>query len=489
MKNMKPYEAEVITPLVTKHPWPILAQDELENLKQGILEILDTVGVHFPLPKALEIFAAHGAQVDYDTEIVRIPPDLVERALSTVPRYFTLGGREPRYDFRLQERHSYFSTAGCCPFIVDLETREKRPAVKEDWAHLSRVLDYLKPVSFAWPLVSPSDHGETAPLHEAHAFYSNCRKHLQTETIMGETPARYAVEMALALSGDGETMRQRPPFSALICCIDPLGQDDHGLAAALVYAEAGLPVGFMAMNTMMTTGPATPAGNLVAAGAETISGLVLLQLAFPGTPGFASYVPASMDPYTSGYLEYPPLTPVMVGAAVELWHAWGVPALGLGGDSDAEELGWHFAKDDSGFVSALTGAEMVLSFGTTGAARTVYPEALILDCDRFNDSLHTAAGIQVTPETMALDVIRDVGPRGTFIMEDHTLEHMRQIPLSDLVMETRRKGRTSAEGIIETAREQYRWILDNHEPEPLEPKLQSELDRIVAAADREIKGT
>ena len=151
-------------------------------------------------------------------------------------------------------------------------------------------------------------------------------------------------------------------------------------------------------------------------------------------------------------------------------------------------MGWQSAKDESGFVAALTGAENVLAFGTNAGATTVYPEALILDCDRFNDFFHTAAGLQVTPETMALDVIRDVGPRGTFIMEDHTLEHMRQIPLSDLVMETRRKGRTSAEGIIETAREQYKWVLDNHEPEPLEPKLQPELDRIVATADRQIKG-
>lgn len=488
MNQQRAYDPEVVTPIVTKQNWRILTDDELQLLKQGTLELLETAGVHFPLYQALEIFVEHGADVDFETQIVRLAPDLVRKALSTLPRSFTLGGRTPQYDLRLQENHSYFATTGCCPFFVDLETREKRRALKEDWAQLSRVVDYLKPVSFAWPMVSPSDYPATAPLHEAHAFYSNCRKHLQTETIMGELPARYAVEMALTISGDRETLRERPPLSALICCIDPLGQDAHGLAAALVYAEAGLPVGFMAMNTMMTTGPATAAGSLVLAGAEAVSGLVLIQLAYPGTPGFASYVPAAMDPYTTGYLEYPPLTNVMVGAGVELWHAFGVPALGLGGDSDALELGWHSARDDSGFVSALTGAEMVLAFGTTGAATTVHPESLILDCDRFIDYLHTAAGFEVSQESMALDVIRKVGPRGTFIMEKHTVDHIRNIPLSDLVMKTRRMGRTSAEGIIETAREEYARILETHQPEPLDDALQAELDRIVVTADREIQG-
>ncbi|MFQ5844776.1 MAG: trimethylamine methyltransferase family protein, partial [Planctomycetota bacterium] len=72
----------------------LLSQAELETLKGGTLRLLDEVGVHFPSRKALEIFADHGAKVDMDTEIVRIPPDLVQKAMSTAPRSFVLGGRE-----------------------------------------------------------------------------------------------------------------------------------------------------------------------------------------------------------------------------------------------------------------------------------------------------------------------------------------------------------------------------------------------------------
>lgn len=130
---------------------------------------------------------------------------------------------------------------------------------------------------------------------------------------------------------------------------------------------------------------------------------------------------------------------------------------------------------------------MVVGLGGMTSVSTVYPEKLILDCDLFLDDRATLTGFEVTREALALDVIRDVGPRGNYLMEPHTLQHMREIPLSDLVMESRRQGREGAGGVIETAREKIKWIIEHHEPEPLDRAVQVELDQIVAAADREIK--
>ncbi len=482
------YNPDLITPVTPKHPWRILSDAELERLKGATFTILEEIGVHFPLKRALELFAEHGASVDFEGQIVRMDPDLVERALSNVPRYFNMGGREPEYDFHLRENHTFYATDGCMPFTVDFDTREKRQSRKDDVGKMARMADYLKAIAFYWPMVSAADHGETAPLHEIHASYLNCRKHVQTETAMGQTIARYAREMATVISGDADKLRQRPPLSVLICCIDPLGQDKEGLETAFEFAEAGLPVGFMAMNTLMTTGPATPAGALAVGNAEVISALTMVQLAFPGAPVFHAMPLAVMEPLTAGYMFHSPMGDVMFGAAIELAHTFNLPTLGSFGGSDAAEAGWRSAKEGfAGFFSALAGSEMVVGVGGMSAASVLYPENLILDCDLLHDFWVTAGGIEVNDETLALEMVGRVGPRGNYLTEKHTVRHMRQIPFSDLILETSKRGRTGATAEIETAREQAEWILRNHTPKPPDEAVQAELERLLAAADQEIR--
>jgi trimethylamine:corrinoid methyltransferase-like protein len=76
----------LITPIAPKHPWRFLTGDELDRLADATYQILEEVGVHFPLPAALRIFADHGAVVDHDRQIVRLQPDLVRRALASADR-------------------------------------------------------------------------------------------------------------------------------------------------------------------------------------------------------------------------------------------------------------------------------------------------------------------------------------------------------------------------------------------------------------------
>jgi trimethylamine--corrinoid protein Co-methyltransferase len=158
-------------PSTIKHE--VLSQSQLDTLKVGTLDLLEDVGVRFPSQKALEIFSDHGANIDWDSEVVRISPDLVEKALSTAPRSFVLGGRERRFDLTLDGNNSYLSTDGCGTRVIDLETRQERHSRKEDVARMARISDALPLISFFWPLVSAQDHGLTAPFHECHAGLTN----------------------------------------------------------------------------------------------------------------------------------------------------------------------------------------------------------------------------------------------------------------------------------------------------------------------------
>ena len=151
----------------------VLAKAQLETLQAGTLRLLDEVGIHFPSPRALQIFADHGARVDWEQEVVCIPPDLVRKAMASAPRSFVLGGREERLDLLLDGSRSYLCTDGTGVHVIDPETRQRRASRKEDIARMARVADALPMIGFFWPMVSAQDYGVTAPLHQCHAGLTN----------------------------------------------------------------------------------------------------------------------------------------------------------------------------------------------------------------------------------------------------------------------------------------------------------------------------
>jgi trimethylamine--corrinoid protein Co-methyltransferase len=475
-----------LEPLRTAQRLRCLSDEQLDRLQDATLRILEEVGVRFPSETALAILGDHGVRIDRTTQIARFPRDLVLRALRDAPRYFRLGAREPSYDVQLEEGATYFTTDGCGVETIDFDTRERRPSCKADVAKMARIADSLPSIGFYWPMVSAQDFGRTAPLHEMDASWNNTVKHVQSETVMGEAPCRYALEMATVIAGSREEIRHRPPFSLVVCTIAPLTQDKEGIEGALVLAEAGIPVGFLAMPTMGTTAPAAQAGALALADAEIISAIVLMQLAHPGAPVFHSEMHAWADPRSGTYISYP-LDSRGRFAPVEMAHHWGLPSLGGAYGTDAEEPGtWQSAMEVAmdAFWVALTGAEFVTGIGLTNTYTLLYPEAILLDDDSYQRARYALLGMEVDEETLAVDVTAAVGPGGHFLAQKHTRKHMREVMRPALTHFPDAQGHYRDPG--EVARERVASILADHHPEPLEAAKQAELQRILAAADREI---
>jgi len=153
-------ERPPIEPIRTSKKLNYLDEEQLANLQDATLNILENTGVQFPSEKALAIFAEHGAQVDNDSKIVKIPRDLVFKAISTVPRLFTLGARSPEYDLQLQDGVSFFTNDGCGHKVVDFKTGERRASRKADVGMMARINDYLSSMAFSWTMVSAQDCGE-----------------------------------------------------------------------------------------------------------------------------------------------------------------------------------------------------------------------------------------------------------------------------------------------------------------------------------------
>jgi trimethylamine--corrinoid protein Co-methyltransferase len=478
-----------IKPIRSSYRFEVLTGDQVRAIQDATLQVLDQVGIHMPSPRALDIFAQHGAVVDAERQVVRLPPDLVRQALARAPRSYTLAGRAPGTELYLDGSATYAGTDGCGTQTVDFESGVQRPSCKEDVAKMARVSDYLSSVSFYWPMVSAQDFGPLAPLHELDAAFNNTAKHVQSETVMGQASARYAVRMAEVIAGDQTTMRASPPFSMLICTIAPLAQDKEGIEAGMVYAQAGVPVGFMAMPNMGATAPAVPGGALVVGNAEVVSAMVLMQLVAPGAPVFYSLLASVMDPHTADYIVAIPEKYLCNAAAVQLAHDWGVPVLaGAFGMDAAEPATWELGRDSvyTALMVPLAGADMITGGGMLKASTLLVPEQLIYDDEIYHTHRVLLEGVETTAEALAVDVIRAVGPRGHFLGQKHTRRHLRDIWIPALTHPRPSAPGQSQPDIQRRAKAELDRILAEHEPAPLARAAQDELRAILEAAQQDL---
>jgi hypothetical protein len=166
-------QTPALQPIVPSYHLRILSDEQLDQLKSATLEILEKTGIHCPSEKALNIYAEHGARVDFESQIVKLPSDVVLDSLSHAPRFYTMGARSASHDLKLDGTAFYCATDGCGTKTIDFETRWLRASVKEDVAKMARVADYLSSIGFYWPIVSAQDHPATAPLHELDASFNN----------------------------------------------------------------------------------------------------------------------------------------------------------------------------------------------------------------------------------------------------------------------------------------------------------------------------
>ncbi len=291
-----------IQPVKSKLKVSILDDGEISAINQNTRTVLEEVGVTFPSEKALKIFADVGANVDFDKQVVKIPADLLDKYIAKAPRQYTMAGVRPELDVHVGDgKGTYFYCSGESPRIVDFETGERRLSVKADVEKHARIADYLPIVSLLWPSASSSDKGVTSPLHGLEACYNNTEKHVESESVMDEISAKYAVKMAAAVAGGKENLKERPTLSQLLCCIAPLAQDRGGIEAAMIFAENDIPVGFMSMPSLGLTAPPYPAGALTMAMCETLSGIMLTQIINPGVGVYISVNPGIIDPRTGVY--------------------------------------------------------------------------------------------------------------------------------------------------------------------------------------------
>ena len=490
-----------IQPIKSKLKISILEDEEINQINQNTRTVLEEVGVAFPSAKALKIFAEVGANVDFDRQVVKIPAHLLDKYLATSPRTYTMGGRRPDLDVKVGNGNgTYYYCSGEAPKIVDFETGERRLSVKQDVVNHARIADYLPIISLLWPTVSSSDKGATSPLHGLEACFNNAEKHVESESVMDQISARYAVDMAMAIVGSEEELRNRPILSQLLCCIAPLAQDRGGIEAAMVFAEHGVPVGFMSMPTLGLTAPPYAAGALTLAMAETLSGIMLTQIINPGVGNYISVNPGIIDPRTGDYFMGSGLAQITNVGGIQVAHSNGIPSLACHsfGGSQYKLGNWQAGYENiySHFLAVMAGADM--SFGPSG----MYEAVSLLDHPRilFDREIlrvidDVTDGIEVNPTTLSFDMIKGIGQTGSYVGHKEAARAYRSIwPRDSILYESGVNEGRKWRDPVEVARETITWTLENHKPELLPEDVRQELRKIVDTADkdealkREIRG-
>jgi trimethylamine--corrinoid protein Co-methyltransferase len=466
----------------------VLSKEALDGIHQATLEIIEKTGVRFPSKRALELWQANGADVDFDTQVVKVRGEVIEEALKLGKPVYPLAARDPEQDLILDGNHVYLGTDGCGVQVNDLYTGERRTSKLQDVGEIARVADALEEIAFHWVAVSAQDRpAESRGLHELKAIWENSTKHVQTESIYSTEEAQAAVEMASILAGGSDELRKRPILSIMQCTAPPLGHDGGSLDAALVAAEAGLPIGFMTMTSCMTTAPVTLAGNLAVGNAEVISAGALLQLAYPGTLYYYAAAQTASDPRTGVYTGGGPEDFLFGAASNALAKYYNMP-LSMGSfATGAKEPNWHAGVENSlsTFMASVSMSDMLLGAGLLHGSRIFSYEQLLMDCEIFDIVYRMMQGIEVDEENLALEAVHAVGPGGNYLSQPHTRRHMLELWMPKYFdRRTYEEWEQKKDDGRDWAREKARQIMETHQPELLDPKIIQEFDRVIANIEK-----
>ena len=468
----------------------LLSDADLRMIDQAVMSILGEVGIKFPYKPALDILEAAGARVDRQTQMVRMPADLVRRALALAPAGYTMGSRdEPGLDVVIDGRQTYCGTDGTGINIADMDTGEIKSSTKADLANMAKVADYLSSVSFFWPMLSAQDYPlEVMSLHELDASIRNTSKHIHLISCADQGQARWAAEMAQVVAGGRANRLARPPFSILTCALSPLSQEAGGLSAGLEFAKAGLPVGLATMPMLGGTAPASIPSLLAMGVAELLSAVVFFQLAQPGTKVYCALFSTIMNPYSGSCMSSTNLQALLNAAPVDIFRYYKIPVMASYGSGDSNKLNsWTFGRDTSvdTVFQYMMQPDMFPGFGLMDNDTLCYPEQMLLDDYIYSTIKTLSTGLVVDEASLALKELSEVGTGGTFMARPFTMKNIRKL-WKGSVRHRWDQEKKDFRDMMESAREQIKGIWAKHQPKPLSPEQDTSLAEILKSAQKEL---
>ncbi len=461
----------------------LLQEGEVERIHDTALEILGEVGVKVASERYLDILDDGGAEIDREESRVKLSEETVKKYLEMAPDEVNLYGRKDEYSLNLKDRKVHYGTGGAAVNILDLGASETRPPTLEDQARLARLVEGLENVHFFQAPVVPTDvPEEDMSLNSFYASMTGTYKNVQ-ESVTRPEKVDDIVEMASIIAGNKEKLLDKPFISFVTSwMISPL-KLDVGTTEVLERAtKYRIPVALSSAPVTGSTSPASLAGLLVQVHAEELFGIVLAQIFNEGSPVLYGPVPAAANMRNMAYLAGAPETGMMNAGAVQLSNYIDVPIY-----SDAGETDSKIPDTQAGIEAAFNILQVGLAGGNyihhaagmMESMLSVAYEKFVIDNDVIGMATRVLRGIDVSDESLALEVIKDVGPGNNFLTEEHTIKSSRSEEFYQPKVIDREDRNTwqenGARDTRERARERAREILKDSQnnllPESVDRKI------------------
>jgi len=466
----------------------VLTDDEIKRIHVAVVEVMETIGVRVEHRQALEIFRDSGCRVDFDKHIVKVPHEILNKAIRTCPSEFVLYGKKPEYDVHVNLTDVYTIGGSSALTVLDLDGN-RRAATLRDLVELTRLLDGLENLHIMHALVVPQDIPQ--PGFDRILWATVMKNTYRNYYSQGQwgVSIRDQVEMAKVIQGSEQEIRKHPLFTVVICLMSPLVHSAERVDELVQCAEYGIPLYIEVDSMLGGTTPMTIAGTLVEECANVLTGIVLAQLVNPGNPCVFAIASGLMNMSNGNYSGGAPETCLLHAATAQMAHFYGLPFQGgTGIDSTLPDAQAGYERALQVLTNALAGTNFVhLSLGMMEQMLLASYEQAVIDDEILGAAFRITQGVEVTQDTIALDVISEVGPGGNFLAHDHTVRYMR--PHTWFPKLTNRDQWTpwmaaGGKDMRQRANERARRILAEHHPKPLTDEQEQEIDRIALEAQR-----
>ena len=461
-----------------------LSPEQCQKLHNASLEILSRTGAELHDQEAIDLLKKAGATVT-DGNRVRVPAGLVEKAFTTVPKRVTLYDRNGQSPLYLEEGNCYYGTGSDCLHIVDHRTGERRSPVLQDIVEGMTVCDALSHVDFVMSMFLPMDVDPmSSDRYQMEAMLNHTTKPIVyvSNEFSGCVDD---VEMAEIVAGGAEALKLRPFAACYINVTSGLVHNEEALQKLLFLADKGLPALYIPDVDCGITGPVTPAAGMALANAGVLLGLVLSQLKCEGAPFIIpGWGGGGLDMRT---MVSPYCPPDSRGLAHALAQHYKLPQFGIGGCSDSKLVDQQAAAEAALTLMSETlgGANLIHDLGYLESGLSGSLAQLVI-CDEMVGWIeHMVAPLEISDETLALDLIDELGPNGDYMSTDHTLKHFRE-RWYPTVFERGNYDQWQAQGaktLEQRAAERVEEILAEHKPEPLPEDVAQAVHAVVERAE------
>lgn len=414
---------------VTGNLKPLSAED-MALINAASLEILEETGLSGASEMAIQAVVARGGRVTESGRLL-FPRHLVEAALAGLRRDFTLCGRSPGHDIEMTAAKVHTGSGGASPMVVDLSTKEYRPATLADLYAAARLVDTLDNIHFFSRSMIACDMNTTRDLdiNTAYAALAGTCKHVMTSASEAGH-VREIAEMCFLLAGSQEAFQARPFLSLNINhVVPPLRFDAQACDVLMAGARLGLPVMVNTFGQMGASSPVTIAGCLAQTNAETLAGMVLAWITNPDVMAIYGARPMVTDLRSGGMAGGSGEQAILTAAASQMAQFYNLPNSTIAGATDSK-----IADAQAGYEKALSvtmavqaGANLVTqAAGTQAGLMATSFEAYVIDNDMLGAILSAASPIEVSTRTLAVDVIaQTVQGEGHFLGHPETYARMK----------------------------------------------------------------